>query len=92
MKCKCCDGEGWLQDSCDIVWTCSKCNGTGVVEPLTNEEWLRTATTEELAEWLAKQKCDGCNDEPYDDKHSTCKYCMTKKMEQIREWLQEKHN
>lgn len=58
---------------------------------LTEQEWLQTASTEQLAEWIAKQKCDGCNDEPYDDKHGTCKYCMTKKTEQIREWLKQPH-
>ena len=63
--------------------------GCGYYVPMTNEEYLRSCTTEQLAEWLAKQKCDGCNDEPYDDKHGTCKYCMTKKTEQIREWLKQ---
>ena len=58
---------------------------------LTNEEWLRQCTTEQLAEWIAKQKCDGCNDEPYDEEHGTCKYCMTKKTEQIKDWLKKKY-
>lgn len=59
--------------------------------PMTNENWFISLSTEEKAEWIAKQKCDGCNDEPYDDKHGTCKYCMTKKTEQIREWLKQPH-
>ena len=37
---------------------CEACNGTGVVEPLTNEEWLKQCTTEQLAEFLA----DKCNE------------------------------
>ena len=32
---------------------CEACNGTGVVEPLTNEEWRRTCSTEEFAKWLS---------------------------------------
>ena len=44
MKCPNCNGVPY-----DEVWTCEVCNGKGVVEPLTNEEWLRSATTEELA-------------------------------------------
>ena len=58
---------------------------------LTNEERLWQCTTEQLAEWIAKQKCDGCNDEPYDEEHGTCKYCMTKKTEQIKDWLKKKY-
>ena len=59
--------------------------------PMTEQEYIQSCNTEQLAEWLAKQKCDGCNDEPYDDKHGTCKCCMTKKTEQIREWLKQPH-
>ena len=31
---------------------CPMCDGTGEVK-VTNEEWMRTATTKQLAEWLA---------------------------------------
>ena len=58
----------------------------------TNEEWLRSCTTEELVDVLAKQKCDGCHDEPYDEEYGVCKYCMMKKKEQIREWLKQPHS
>lgn len=64
---------------------------TGWEREQTNKEWIQSATTEQLVMFLAKQKCDGCNDEPYDDKHGTCKYCMTKKTEQVREWLKQQH-
>lgn len=86
---------------------CPYCGGTGEVDrfnavdvlkvmemvkkPHTNEEWLRSATTEQLTIFLARQKCDGCSDNPYDEKHGTCKYCMAKKTEQIREWLKQPH-
>lgn len=58
---------------------------------MTNEEYIHSLNTEQLAEWIAKQKCYGCNDEPYDEKHGTCNYCMTKKTEQIKEWLKKPH-
>ena len=64
---------------------------TGWEREQTNKEWIQSATTEQLVMFLAKQKCDGCNDEPYDDNHGTCKYCMTKKTEQVREWLNQPH-
>ena len=36
---------------------CDRCNGSGEVSEveMTNEEWLRSATTEQLAEWIAHQ-------------------------------------
>ncbi len=57
--------------------TCSKCNGSGVVEA-TNEEWIRDASTEELAEWLDETfnycqdiehwQCDKCSFSGKNDK------------------------
>ena len=32
---------------------CHKCNGTGEIK-MTNEEWLRQASTEDVAKWLSK--------------------------------------
>ena len=52
MKCPMCEGTGkefWVIDG--VQEECQKCNGTGEIEQ-TNEEWLRTATTEELAQML----------------------------------------
>lgn len=52
MKCKHCDGDGVIVDveyghagkyMCDYCW------GTGVVEPLTEQEYLQTCDTEQLA-------------------------------------------
>ena len=63
MKCKFCDGSGKVVhpmmsmngDEYTGEWEqheCEACNGTGVVEPQTNEEWRRTCSTEECAKWL----------------------------------------
>ena len=95
MKCK-------LSEKCEFGNLCKYatshdsvtvlgCSSFKTKKPMTNEEWLRQCTTEQLAEWIAKQKCDGCNDEPYDEEHGTCKYCMTKKTEQIKDWLKKKY-
>ena len=67
MKCKFCDGSGkvvhpmmsmngdeytgeWEQHECEM------CGGNGEIEvKMTNEEWLRSCNTEQLAEWIAHQ-------------------------------------
>ena len=69
MKCKYCNGTG-ISNTCvnGTFKPCSFCDGTGEYEPFdadieldkldsepqTNEEWLRTATTEQLAEFISK--------------------------------------
>ena len=58
MKCKYCNGTGEHINDANRMTTCEFCGGTGVVEPLTNEEWLKQCTTEQLAEFLA----DKCNE------------------------------
>ena len=73
MKCKVCGGTGTSNTCVNGTFKpCTFCDGTGEYEPFdadieldkldsepqTNEEWLRTATTEQLAEFLA----DKCNE------------------------------
>ena len=50
MKCPNCNGQRYKAP--DVP--CGRCAGKGVVEPLTNEEWLRQASTEDVAKWLSK--------------------------------------
>ena len=57
MICQKCDGRGKTTEYdglrkfwCD--YKCEVCNGTG--EVMTEQEWLQTATTEQLAEFLLK--------------------------------------
>lgn len=55
MKCPVCKGrtvEQVLIDGLVDVVPCKCCGGKGVVEPLTEQEWLQTATTEQLAELI----------------------------------------
>ena len=48
MKCPECDGLGFFPSSNIVAKICPQCNGTGEIE-ITNEEWLRSATFEEIA-------------------------------------------
>lgn len=88
---ECANGElcAMLKNSAGL--TLVGCSHFKPKQPMTNEEYLKSCNTEQFAEWIAKQKCDGCNDEPYDEKHGTCKYCMMKKTEQVRKWLKQPH-
>ena len=59
MKCPKCNGKGDYFNEVyndgkrrrEILIKCNKCNGTGEVQ-MTNEEWLRSCTTEQLAEFI----------------------------------------
>lgn len=62
-------------------------------KPMTNEEWLRTATTEELVQaiHLMTTFCYVCGKEGVDYKRCYFhKKCTGPK--EIAEWLKEKHN
>ena len=50
-RCQNCNGKGFYSVDWKMV-RCEVCNGSGK-KPQTNEEWLRSATTEQLAETLA---------------------------------------
>ncbi len=59
-KCPTCNGTGKTQMVTLVQgadFPCIECDGTGEIE-MTNEYFLRTATTEQLAEFLA----DKCNE------------------------------
>lgn len=58
MKCPNCNGTGKVEVESGIFTIhgcdCVVCYGTGVVEPITNEEHLKSCNTEQLAEFLTK--------------------------------------
>ena len=59
--CKNCKGVGYIivEDRYSTYFDeCYECDGKGVVEPMTNEEYVRSCTSEQLAEFLADQ----CNE------------------------------
>ena len=45
MKCDRCNGQGF---SVIAKWKCPVCDGKGVVEPLTEQEYIQTCNTEQL--------------------------------------------
>ena len=73
MKCPICDGKGSVYNALgDYNEDCGHCQGTGRVrvegEPMTEQEWIQTADTEQLAEWLRgiywhchEIDCEHCN-------------------------------
>ena len=77
MKCKYCNGTGLDKNKMlDAVVDCGACNGTGEIEQ-TNEEWLRSATTEELAKAIFEIGTKHC--------------CWPFSEGSILRWLKEKH-
>lgn len=85
MRCYLCDGKGMRYDGFQNLYrTCEKCGGSGIAEPLTNEEWLRQASTEELADVIADFYLLG-----YTHGHNGTDI---KSRQMWIEWLKEKHS
>ena len=63
MKCPMCDGTGKMEIGVGAFTIhgadCDQCNGKGVIEPMTNEEYLKQCNTEQLAEHLLNVWMDG---------------------------------
>ena len=58
MICPKCNGKGSVYNALGSFYEdCGHCQGTGMVsvegEPMTEQEYLQTCTTEQLAEWIA---------------------------------------
>ena len=88
MKCPNCNGQRYKAP--DVP--CGRCAGKGVVEPLTNEEWLRSCNTEQLVHviHLMTSCCYVCGKDGVDYKRCYFhKKCTGPK--EIEEWLKEKH-
>ena len=66
------------------------CSSFKTKKPKTNEQWLHTATTEQLAEYLA-DVCDGLLDDVWgNDGNTSCYYRETEKNYWV-EWLKQPH-
>lgn len=89
INCYVCNGSGWIAGNGYRHTTkCKRCNGTGKINyyTLTNEDFLRTATTKQLAEKLWEIYDAGKDDaKTYD----TFEYFIDK--EDVVEWLKEIH-
>ena len=55
MRCPKCGGSGWDDEN---MIKCLHCHGSGEVPMMTNEEWLKSLSTEELAGYIATQCAD----------------------------------
>ena len=93
MKCKHCNGTGttnWCVNGTFV--DCPYCGGTGEMEvEMTNDEWRKTCSTEEFAEWISNlayscMRCGMSNGEAY----CHTGYCIQDKAD-AEEWLKEKH-
>ena len=93
MKCKTCNGLGRTKATefigvdeglRDVVILCPTCGGKGEIE-LTEQEWLQTADTEQLAEWIAKQCGNAVMESTYD-------VPKLRKKRYWVEWLKQPHH
>ena len=87
MICPKCHGSGEIKHDWLPNETCHNCGGSGYVN-MTNEEWLRSATTEQLADVLLEHFEWGLS--------INAEYCFTEKYveqnrEHILEWLKQPH-
>ena len=85
MKCPNCNGVPY-----DEVWTCEVCNGKGVVEPLTNEEYLKSCNTEQLAEFLW-ERINGAFNSGYACCHLKQDKDYVGRYKKFVEWLKQPH-
>ena len=90
MKCQNCDGNGRFEVEDNgvvmqgVYWRCPNCGGKGVVEPLTNEEWFFSLSTEEKAKTII---CLAVN-----SMHKKRKGLIENDVNEIMRWLKEKHD
>lgn len=95
MKCKHCNGDGFIIEvnhGYADKYMCDHCLGTGIIEPMTNDEWRRTCSAEEFADWssnlaYACMRCGMSNGEAY----CYTGYCIQDK-EGAEKWLKEKND
>jgi len=79
MKCGYCNGTG--KSKYGYNQPCTHCDGKGFVEPLTNEEYLCTCSTEERAKFLTEVIL---SDRRF-------RMTMVGGVEETKAWLKEKH-
>lgn len=99
MKCKYCNGTGYNDTQRGTVMTefppCPWCGGSGYVRDneQTNEEYIRSCSTEELAEFLhwLTLACYICGKDGVREDKKHCIFGRCTGHEDIKEWLKEKH-
>jgi len=78
MKCSTCRGTG--KSKYGYNQPCTHCDGTGIIEPLTNEEWFCGLSTEGKAKAIV---CLAVNAFHKQKKETD--------VDKIKQWLQEEH-
>lgn len=78
MKCSRCSGTG--KSKYGYNQPCNHCDGTGIIEPFTNEEWFCDLSTEEKAKAIV---CLAVNAFHKQKKETD--------VDKIKQWLQEEH-
>jgi hypothetical protein len=96
IKCPHCNGKGFSEINSALNMTCGWCMGQGELdleivptEQTTNEDFLRTATTEQLAEELLAWWIDGADTYT---QFGLFQREIDEAKERIVKWLKEKHN
>ena len=91
MKCPKCNGRGtfgyfhidhFVDIECDI------CHGSGEVE-MTNEEWIKQCTTEQLADLMSR--IVGCSNCPIPKDGRSCMGTYSGCWHEIIKWLKQPH-
>ena len=93
INCYVCNASGWIAgNSYRHPSKCARCNGSGKInyKTLTNEDFIRMATTEELAETIAERIINS---------HTLFEYILHQDnrreedlVREVCEWLKEKHH
>lgn len=86
MKCQYCNGTGEHINDANRMTTCEFCGGTGVIKPMTNEEWLKSCNTNELAKFLSDATIDAFF------RHASGELPRINGTEAWTRWLKEKHD
>lgn len=96
IKCPHCNGKGFSELNSAVNLTCGWCMGQGELdleivptEPQTEQEYLQTCNTEQLAEELLAWWFDGAN--TYSE-FGLYNREIEEAKERIMKWLKEKHN
>ena len=99
MKCPICNGKGYVDNALgSFNEDCGHCQGTGKVrsigEPMTNEEYIKSLNTEQLAEFIADElnyAIERVLESVWLNDGDTDRDEYYQRKSDVLEWLKEKH-